>query len=949
MSTPNYLIIRKLYFSVAMVAALFQASNAQITWTTGYTADSLASYLAGPGVEIDNAVIDCHSLAFGMFDCVDCNVGIDSGVILTTGRVSNIAGPNNSGSTGTNNGWPGDPDLNAYPGVGTTNDACALEFDVFSPGDSLSFQYVFGSEEYPEYVFSINDAFIFMLSGPGYPVATNIALIPGTALPVTIDNVNATTNPAYYIANGTGGTGVYATDDYYIEYDGFTVVLTAEAVVTPCEWYHLKLVIGDESDFVWDSGVFLKAGSLTTNLLADFTYGGVPFGGTAEFCTTDPDPAPVYATGALAGEFSADPAGLVFDATTGVIDVSASDPGTYTFTNTLMEATCYGDTTEFTMTVNIYEPPSAGFNYFGNPFCANEPDPSPLPMIGATLGTFTATPAGLVINPATGTIDLSASTPGTYTVTNTVYSGTVCPDGSATSTVTIYPVYTQTVNADVCLGDAYTLPDGTNVFTAGTYTVTLNTINNCDSVITTNLTTHPVYNFTLNPAICSGSTYTLPDGTVVSAAGTYYNNFTTAVWGCDSNYTINLTVSPVAAINITEHICDDETYTLPDGTVVDVTGFYPVTLTTAAGCDSLINTTLFVHPTYAITENPVICDDATHTLPDGTVVNTTGVYVTNLFTDKGCDSVITTNLIVNPTYDIIQNPEICIGETYTLNDGSSATTSGTWVFPYATVNGCDSIVTVNLTVHPLPVITWPIDDIFCIEQVSIEMEATPPGGTYSGSGISGDNFVTAIAGVGGPYTLTYEYTDANGCYNSMTVTTSVDDNYVNAWGDTTVYYGEDIMLYSESGGDYTWSPDNGVECTTCPSTMVIPPYSIDYVMTSVDENGCIASDFVMVTVLPQPPNDVFIPNTFTPNGDNLNDLFFVYGWNLSTVISLEIFDRWGEVVFRGENIDATVPGQGWDGTYQGKMANNGVYAYMIEVQFENGQRMNKAGNITLIR
>lgn len=948
MSTTNYLIIRKLSFALVVVAAFVQATFAQITWTTGYTADSLAGYLAGPGVEIDNAVIDCHNLAFGMFDCVDCNVGIDSGVVLTTGRVSNIAGPNNSGSTGTNNGWPGDPDLNAYPGVGTTHDACALEFDVFSPGDSLRFEYVFGSEEYPEYVFSINDAFIFMLSGPGYPTPTNIALIPGTALPVTIDNVNATTNPAYYIYNGTGGTGIYATDNYYIEYDGFTVVMTAEAAVTPCEWYHLKLVIGDESDFVWDSGVFLKAGSLTTNLMADFTYGGVPFGGTAEFCTTDPDPAPVYAAGALAGEFTADPAGLVYNATTGVIDLSASEPGTYTLTNTLMEA-CYGDTTEFTMTVNIYEPPAAGFNYFGNPFCANEPDATPLPMIGASLGTFSATPAGLVINPATGTIDLSGSTPGTYTITNTVTSGTLCPNGSATTTVTIYPVYSSTTTANICLGDGYTLPDGTIVYTAGTYPVTLSTVYGCDSVITTNIISHPVYNFTLNPNICDGSTYILPNGTVVGTAGTYYSNFTTAVWGCDSNYTINLTTSPVAAINVTEHICDDETYTLPDGTVVNTSGVYPVNLITASGCDSLINTTLFVHPNFAVTENPVICADATHTLPDGTVVNAAGVYVTNLYTTAGCDSIITTNLTVNPTYDIIDNPEICIGETYMLNDGSTATTNGTWVFPYTSVNGCDSVVTVNLTVHPLPVINWPIDDVLCLEQGSVEMEASPPGGTYSGTGISGDYFITADAGVGGPYTLTYVYTDANGCFNSMTVTTSVDDNFANAWGDTAVYYGEDIMLYSEAGGDYTWSPENGVACTTCDSTIVIPPYSIDYVMTSVDENGCVASDLVAVTVLPDLPNDLFIPNTFTPNGDNLNDLFFVYGSNLQTIVSLEIFDRWGAVVFRGDNLDATIPGQGWDGSYQGKQANNGVYAYMIEVEFENGQRMNTAGNITLIR
>ncbi len=940
--------LNRLFVAVALFCAGITASQAQITWTTGYTADSLAGYLAGPGVEIDNAVIDCYNLAIGMFDCVDCNVGIDSGVILTTGRVSNIAGPNNSGSTGTNNGWPGDPDLNAYPGVGTTNDACALEFDVFSPGDSLKFEYVFGSDEYPEYVFSINDAFIFMLSGPGYPVATNIALIPGTALPVTIDNVNATTNPAYYIANGTGGTGIYATDPYYIEYDGFTVVMTAEAVVTPCEWYHLKLVIGDESDFVWDSGVFLKAGSLTTNLLADFTYGGVPFGGTAEFCSTDPDPAPVYAAGALAGEFTADPAGLVYDPLTGVIDVSASDPGIYTFTNTLMEATCYGDTTEFTMTVAIYDPPAANFSYFGSPYCDNESDPSPVAGLGALLGTFTAAPAGLVINPLTGTIDLDASAPGTYVITNTVLSGSVCPDGVATTSITIYPTYFSTETHDMCLGDSYVLPDGTTVFSSGTYTSDLNTIYGCDSVIETTVTTHPVYNYTLNPAICAGGSYTLPDGTSVTAAGTYINNFT-SVWGCDSNYTINLTVSPVTTTNVNAHICDDESYTLPDGAVVTAPGVYPVTLTTAAGCDSVINTNLLVHPTYAIFENPIICDDATYTLPDGTVVNTTGTYITNLLTIRGCDSIITTNLTVNPTYAITQNPEICVGEVYTLDDGTTTTTGGTWVFPYTTIAGCDSIITTNLTVNPLPVINWVIDDIFCLEQVSIEMEATPAGGTYSGPGMSGDNFVTALAGVGGPYTLTYEYTDANGCYSSYTVTTSVDDNFVTAWGDTTLYYGEATTLYSETGGDYTWTPDNGVECVTCPITLVVAPYSIDYIMTSVDENGCIASDFVTVTVLPVPPNDVFIPNTFTPNGDNINDLFYVYGFNLTSIISLQIFDRWGEIVYSGENLDAGDMSQGWDGTVKGQLANNGVYAFMIEVEFDNGQRMNKAGNITLIR
>jgi gliding motility-associated-like protein len=920
----------------------------QITWTTGYTADDLAAYLAGDGVEVDNATINCHNLAFGYFDCVDCNVGIDSGIVLTTGRVSNIAGPNNLGSTGTNNSWPGDADLNAYPGVGTTHDACVLEFDVYSPGDSLKFDYVFGSDEYPEFVGSINDAFVFWISGPGYAVPTNIALIPGTALPVTIDNVNAGDYPEYYNANGTGGVGVWAADNYYIEYDGFTTVLSAKAGVSPCSWYHLKLAIGDESDFVYDSGVFLKAKSLVTNYLADFTYPGFDFGEDAVFCTTEPDPDPVLAAGADAGTFTASPAGLDLDPGTGALDLSNCEPGTYILTNTLITGFCDLDTFVYTLDVIIEEPGIAGFLFPASPYCSNEADPAPVAFAGGTFGTFTSTPAGLVINPATGVVDLDASTPGVYTVTNTLVAGAVCPGGVATASITIHPAYDLTEAVAICDGESYTLPDGGVVLTGGTYVSDLLTTKGCDSTITTTLTVNPVYDFTLNPSICLGAEYTLPDGTTADATGTYINSFTTAA-GCDSVYTVNLTVNPVIVINPTVHLCDGETYTLADGTVVDATGLYPVTLVTGAGCDSTINTTVFVHPVYDIEFNPIICADASYTLPDGTVVNTTGVYVNNFLTTKGCDSIITTNLTVNPIYNLVYNPEICIGETYTLPDGAVVAASGTFNYNYVTGEGCDSNITVNLTVHPLPVLDWIIDDIFCMEQGSILMEATPPGGTYSGTGIAGDNFVTATAGVGGPFTLTYEYTDIYGCYNSMTVTTSVDDNYAIAWGDTSIFYGEDANLFSDAGGDYTWSPIDGIACVTCPETTVIPPYTTDYIMTSVDENGCIAQDNVLVTIIPDPLNDVFVPNTFTPNGDNINDMFFAFGWNITLINSIQIFDRWGEQLYFVENVGPTDLAKGWDGTINGTNANNGVYAFIVEVQFETGQRFTKSGNVTLIR
>ncbi len=935
-------------FLFILFVCLSSFLKSQITYSTGYTADEIAGYLAGSGVEIDNATVDCHTLAIGYFDCVDCNVGIDSGVVLTTGRASNILGPNNSCCTGTSNGLPGDPDLDAYPGVGTTHDACALEFDIYAPGDSLKFDYVFGSDEYPEFVGSINDAFAFFITGPGFVGVNNIALIPGTALPVTIDNVNAGSYSMYYIPNGTGGVGVYATDPYYIEFDAFTTVLEAAAAVTPCEWYHLKLVVADEADWIYDSGVFLKAKSLVTNSLADYTYPGVPFGLGAFFCQTDPDPEPVFAAGAAAGIFTATPTGLVFNDTTGAIDLSASTPGTYAFTNTLIYGFCDVDTAVYTINVTITAPPVATFSYPASPFCINETDPSPTFTGGGVAGDFTFSPAGLVINDSTGVIDLSASTPGTYTITNFVTGEFVCPDATATATITIYPTYATSVLDNVCSGETYYLPDGTGVVAAGIYTTTLNTINGCDSVITTFLGFYPVYTATVSPAICEGDTYTLPDGTIVNATGSYTVILPT-IHGCDSTIITDLTVSPAFDEVVNTFICDGEIYVLPDGSTTTTTGTYNTSLLTAAGCDSTITTHLMVFPVYASTVNAEICDDAIYSLPDGTTADVSGTYISNLTTTHGCDSIITTNLTVHPTYDIVLNEDICIGETYTLPDGVIQSTSGIFNYAFISVNGCDSSVTVNLTVHDLPVLSWTIDDIFCLEQGFVALEATPAGGTYSGTGVAGSDFSTALAGVGGPYTLTYDYTDMYGCSSSITVETSVDDNYASAWGDTTVYYGEDANLFSDAGGDYNWSPTDGIDCTTCPDIIVTAPYTIDYVLTSVDENGCIASDDAIITVLPDPGNILYVPNTFTPNGDNINDFFFVFGWNLIDIKSIRVFDRWGEMLYSVEDI---IPGdltKGWDGTFNGQNVNSGVYAYMVEVQFETGQIMSQAGNITLIR
>ena len=148
----------------------------------------------------------------------------------------------------------------------TTFDASVFTFTFVPETDQVTFTYVFASEEYPEYVCSaFNDVFGFYVTGPGYAANTNIAIIPGSTLPVAIDNVNnglgcPINYPAYYVDN-TGGTSV--------QYDGFTVPLTACVNTVPCEAYTITIAIADAGDGILDSAVFLAAESFSAGTELD--------------------------------------------------------------------------------------------------------------------------------------------------------------------------------------------------------------------------------------------------------------------------------------------------------------------------------------------------------------------------------------------------------------------------------------------------------------------------------------------------------------------------------------------------------------------------------------------------------------------------------------------------------------------------------------------------------
>ncbi len=264
--------MKNLYTLLSTAMLLVGAfSFAQIGVVPVNNSDDLADVLIGDasGITIISTNLIGADGSCGTFSGGD--FGFEEGILLTSGSVDNAVGPNTSGSITTNNGTLGDAALDVLAAPFTTNDAAILEIVFVPDGDILDFTYVFGSDEYNEYVCSsFNDVFGFFLSGGAYS-DENIALIPGTdpPIPVAINNVNngsvgssgsedncdddQLANSAYFVDN---------TDGLTVEYDGYTTPLNATLAVEPGTEYTLRLAIADAGDSAFDSGVFIQAGSV---------------------------------------------------------------------------------------------------------------------------------------------------------------------------------------------------------------------------------------------------------------------------------------------------------------------------------------------------------------------------------------------------------------------------------------------------------------------------------------------------------------------------------------------------------------------------------------------------------------------------------------------------------------------------------------------------------------
>jgi hypothetical protein len=233
----------------------------------GLTPTDLVQALLGAGVSISNVTFNGAPIAAGKFSGGAGILGFDAGVVLGSGNIADIVGPNDFDDTSTAQGLPGDAELDALVPGYTTHDAAILEFDFqCSTTQAIAFNFVFTSEEFNEYVNSeFNDVFGFFLNG------VNIALIPSTSTPVAINNVNCDnpynppggSNCAFFTNNDCSdiAPGTFPCSNLDTEMDGLTHVFLASSPINP-GLNHIKLAIADSGDEVLDSNVFIQASSL---------------------------------------------------------------------------------------------------------------------------------------------------------------------------------------------------------------------------------------------------------------------------------------------------------------------------------------------------------------------------------------------------------------------------------------------------------------------------------------------------------------------------------------------------------------------------------------------------------------------------------------------------------------------------------------------------------------
>ena len=938
---------------------LFTNSFAQLTLNSAVTPLQLVQTIVGTGYTTSNIKLNCPNGAIGNFTNVTSNIGITNGIILTSGQINIANGPNNKTSAGVNNGAPGDFDLDNLSGT-TTYDGCALEFDLVPACDSLNINYVFGSEEYPEYVNKqFNDVFAFFISGPGITGTQNIALVPGTALPVSINNVNAGANSQYFVNNAGGTT---------IQYDGFTKPLTAKAQVIPCQTYHLKIVIADVLDGIYDSGVFIKGNTIECSPIS---YNDVASNlnavkncanGSFTFCRTGDTTKPFTVKYTIGGtavngvDYVTLPDSVVIPAnqkcaTTNLVPI----PNTAnTGIKTVKIIYQYGACPVYdTITLKITDPA---------PIDAG-PDAAICSGDSIKIGIAPSPNINYSWQPVTGLSNPNISNPKVSLVNNTnsdiivkyVLSATNQSIGTCklkdSLYVTVKPLPKAVFNMqpDYCVGSNVSFTDqstvasgksiatwhwdfGNNLFdniqnpvikytTSGTFTVSLKITDNAgcsdDSALTINVWPSPVVNFSVVSA-CQGdsvkfiNTSTIPGGGIILQSIWNFGDGSPLVSGTSVNHIYPTTSN---SYNVQLIVTSDKNCV---NTTQKTVNIYPQPTADFSGSPVCLSDLMkFVNQSTGDKNFWDFGDGVTDNTrnPSHTFI-TSGPHQVKLvaITNFGCaDSIVKTVVVYDkPKFDFTASdtagcPSFCAPFQSTIIPGSDTITSWYWLF------NTGDIATGNTVTY-------------CYQK----------DGHYSPSLIATSNHGCKDTVSKLFYIHVYPEPTAAFFVNPLEISSFQPTVYI------TNTSSPDAFKFWWDFGDNTTSTASG------------PPshkYSLDneeYLVKLKVQNsyGCVDSTFHMLVVNDE--SAVFIPNTFTPNGDGVNEEFRPYGSGIYVKANydMQIFDRWGLLIYRSNDIN-----KGWDGKLKGEVCQQDVYVYKIYFTDKSDGTLIKKmkGIVTLLR
>jgi gliding motility-associated-like protein len=269
--------------------------------------------------------------------------------------------------------------------------------------------------------------------------------------------------------------------------------------------------------------------------------------------------------------------------------------------------------------------------------------------------------------------------------------------------------------------------------------------------------------------------------------------------------------------------------------------------------------------------------------------------------------------------------------------------------------GCVSVDSVSVAVIlPTRVTTTAFDTICLGESVQLSASGTQLYAWTPSTGLNNPNIPNPIAKPTQTTTYSVAGTDLKNCFQTTgTVRITVYPiPTVNAGPDVKIPSGtvntQLRPVYSADVQQLKWSPATGLSCTTCPNPIAGPKTTTSYTLTVTNNGACSATDALTLTVLCDKGN-IFIPNTFTPNTDGMNDVFYPRGRGILSVRSMRVFNRWGEQVFRRDNFNANDISAGWNGRFNGQELVPDIYVYMIDFVCENQTIITLKGDVALVR